>query len=127
MKNNEFRFDHAAQTIILTKKFAKAAGMINSREYRTLATLHKDYPDYTVELKEIAKREGKTTYARLTYDAMRNHIRITEGETSANLCNLETYIEAYKGSGCYPKVKKWFLDHYPTYADVNQTMASITQ
>ena len=122
MMNNEYRFDHAAQTITLTKKFNKAAGTLGSREYRILKQLRADYPDYTIELKEIAKKEGKKSYAKLTYDAMRKHICLLEGEASANLRNLNACIEAYKGSGCYPKIKKWFLDNYPDYAEANATM-----
>lgn len=125
-KQNEYKFDHMAQTITLTKKFAKAAGVLNSNEYRILKQLRADYPEYAIELKEIARKENKKSYANLTYDAMRNFIGTLEGDTSDNLRNLNTLITLYSGSGCYPKVKKWFLDKYPNYGDANAAVEKLS-
>ena len=125
-KQQEYRIDFQSKTITLNKKFAKAAAVLNSKEYRVVKKLRTDYPDYAIELKEITKKEGKKSYAKLTYDVMRNYIRKVESETTDNLRNLNTLIEAYKGSGCYPKVKKWFLDKYPDYTDANATMDKIS-
>ena len=121
-KQQEYKVEFQSKTIILNKKFAKAAGVLNSKEYRVLKQLRADYPEYTIELKEIAKKEGKKSYANLTYDAMRGFICAVEGADAANLRNLDTVIATYKGSGCYPKVKKWFLDTYPKYGDANAAL-----
>lgn len=125
-KQQEYKIDFQSKTITLNKKFAKAAGVLSSKEYRVVKKLRADYPDYAIELKEITKKEGKKSYAKLTYDVMRNYIRMVESETTDNLRNLNTLIEAYKGSGCYPKIKKWFLDKYPDYPDANATMDKIS-
>lgn len=125
-KQQEYKVDFQSKTIILNKKFAKAAGVLNTKEYRILKQLRADYPDYTIELKEITKKEGKKTYLNLTYEVMRNYIYTLDGADAENLRNLNTLINAYKGSGCYPKVKKWFLDNYPDYADANATMSKIS-
>ena len=116
---NTYKINHIDQTITLTKKFAKEAGILNTPEYRTLNQLRTDYPDYTISLREIAKRENKKSYANLTYDAMRQFITIVEGEQAENLRQLELVIELSKGqTGRYAYVKAWFLKHYPDYNNV---------
>ena len=54
-----YRPDFDTMTIILTKKFAKSASLVGSKDYNTLCRLRKDYPDYKVVVREIAKKEGK--------------------------------------------------------------------
>ena len=125
-KMNEYKVDVVAETITLTKKFAKAAGVLGTREFNTFKQLRADYPDYAVQVREIAKKENKTSYANLTYDFMKTYIRTIEGETSENLVNLEKVIELSKGqAGHYAYVKTWFLEHYPNYQDVLATMNAI--
>ena len=123
---NEYKVDVVAGTITLTKKFAKAAGVLGTREFNTFKQLRADYPDYAVQVREIAKKENKTSYANLTYAFMKNFINTVEGEASENLVNLENVIELSKGqAGCYAYVKTWFLGHYPKYQDVLATMNAI--
>ena len=124
---NQYKIDHIAQTITLTKKFAKSAGIINSPEYTLFKQLRADYPDYTICEREIAKKEGKKSYANLTYEFMKDYILITEGEGSENIRNLETVITISKGqAGCYAYVKTWFLKKFPNYNDVLVTMEALT-
>ena len=54
-----YEIDFINSKIILTKKFYKAAGTLNSNEYRILVQLRRDNPTFTVELREIKKKEGK--------------------------------------------------------------------
>ena len=125
-KMNEYKVDVVAGTITLTKRFAKAAGVLGTREFNTFKQLRADYPDYAVQVREIAKKENKTSYANLTYGFMKTYIRTIEGETSENLVNLENVIELSKGqAGCYAYVKTWFLGRYPKYQDVLTTMNDI--
>lgn len=125
-KMNEYKVDVVAGTITLTKRFAKAAGVLGTREFNTFKQLRADYPDYAVQVREIAKKENKTSYANLTYDFMKTYIRTIEGETSENLVNLEKVIELSKGqAGRYAYVKTWFLGRYPKYQDVLATMNAI--
>ena len=125
-KMNEYKVDVVAGTITLTKKFAKAAGVLGTREFNTFKQLRADYPDYAVQVREIAKKENKTSYANLTYAFMKNFISTVEGEASENLVNLAKVIELSKGQpGHYAYVKTWFLERYPKYQDVLATMNSI--
>ena len=99
--------------IILTKKFYKAAGTLNSNEYRILVQLRRDNPTFTVELREIKKKEGKQSYRNLTYENMRNHILICEGEDSKALKDFD-HVKALSQAqaGPYAYVKTWFLKQY---------------
>ena len=123
---NEYKIDVVAGTITLTKKFAKAAGVLGTREFNTFKQLRADYPDYTVQVREIAKKENKVSYANLTYDFMETFIGMVEGEASENIGNLAKVIELSKGQpGHYAYVKTWFLERYPNYQDVLATMNAI--
>ena len=123
---NEYKIDVVAGTITLTKKFAKAAGVLGTREFNTFKQLRADYPDYTVQVREIAKKENKVSYANLTYDFMKTFIGMVEGEASENIGNLAKVIELSKGQpGHYAYVKTWFLERYPNYQDVLATMNAI--
>ena len=123
---NEYKVDVVAGTITLTKKFAKAAGVLGTREFNTFKQLRADYPDYAVQVREIAKKENKTSYANLTYAFMKNFISTVEGEASENIGNLAKVIELSKGQpGHYAYVKTWFLERYPKYQDALATMNAI--
>ena len=125
-KMNEYKVDVVAGTITLTKKFAKAAGVLGTREFNTFKQLRADYPDYAVQVREIAKKENKTSYANLTYAFMKNFISTVEGEASENIGNLAKVIELSKGQpGHYAYVKTWFLERYPKYQDALATMNAI--
>ena len=66
-----YRPDFDTMTIILTKKFAKSASIVGSKDYNTLCRIRKDYPDYKVVVREIAKKEGKkNTHKNLTYQVL---------------------------------------------------------
>ena len=122
-KQNEYKINHIEMTITLTKKFNKNAGIINSIEYGILKQLRADYPDYTICLREIAKKENKNSYRNLTYASMKRHIVIFEGEGSENIRNLEKTIELSKGQpGHYAYVKAWFLKNYPNYNEIPADM-----
>ena len=123
---NEYKVDVVAGTITLTKKFAKAAGVLGTREFNTFKQLRADYPDYAVQVREIAKKENKTSYANLTYAFMKNFISTVEGEASENIGNLAKVIELSKGQpGHYAYVKTWFLERYPKHQDALATMNAI--
>ena len=110
-----YRTDFNTQTIILTKKFAKSASVVGSKDYTILCRLRKDYPDYSIVVREIAKKEGKVNPNRnLTYDHMRETITIKHGKESKELAALETIIiESKIKPAPYLHVKDWFLRQYP--------------
>ena len=116
-----YRPDFDTMTIILTKKFAKSASIVGSNDYNTLCRIRKDYPDYKVVVREIAKKEGKkNTHKNLTYKAMKVFIEntITEAEAQAKaLTELANAQILGKGQTCgaYLFVRDWFLKKYPNY------------
>ena len=104
--------------IILNAAFAKKASNPFSKEYGHLQKVREDFPEFTVLIKEIKKKEGKESYKGLTYDYMRAYIMSHEkGEDRVNA--LMEFDELLLISQChskgrrYPVIKSWFLDNYP--------------
>ena len=112
-KSQQYEVDFINSKIVLTKKFYKAATILNSPEYTTLMQLRRDNPGFAVELREIKKKEGKKSYRNLTYDNMRNYIITLEGEKSENLAEFDKVQKLSKvQAGPYAYVKTWFLKKY---------------
>lgn len=108
-----YEIDFINSKIILTKKFYKAAGTLNSNEYHILVQLRHDNPTFAVELREIKKKEGKHSYRNLTYKNMRNYIVASEGEQSKSLKQFDDVLKLSKiQAGPYAYVKTWFLKQY---------------
>lgn len=114
-----YEIDFVNQKIILTKSFAAKAGTIESAEYTMLLEVRKNFPEFKIELREIAKKAGKKTYAKLTYDNMRMYITTVFGKNSDQLKELENVIKVSKSlSGKYAYVKSWFLEKFPHYDEL---------
>jgi len=112
-KTQQYEVDFINSKIILTKKFYKAATILNTPEYTTLMQLRRDNPGFTIELREIKKKEGKQSYRNLTYANMRNYIITLEGEESENLKEFDKVLKLSKvQTGPYAYVKTWFLKLY---------------
>ena len=56
---NPYEVDFINSKIILTKKFYKAASILNSPEYKTMLQLRAENPGFEIAIKEIKKKEGK--------------------------------------------------------------------
>jgi len=114
MKNNSFNLDHAAQQIIVTKSFLKEAGIIGSEAYNALVRVRQDLPDYKIVAREIAKKPGKKSYGKLTYERMAEHIEAKEEENApAVLAEFERVKRLSQiQAGKYAFVKTWFLNRY---------------
>lgn len=112
MKNTttNFTINAAAKEIIITKKFEKAANIIGSNEYKDLVTLMKDFPEFSIKVKEIKTKKGKKTYNGLTLDEMRRFIR-TRNEEELLMFEKVVAIAKHK-KGSYAITKKWFLNKY---------------
>lgn len=113
MKNYEFDFDN--KQIVATKSFLKAAGIVGSEEYSILVQVRRDFPDYSIVQREITKKQGKKTYGKLTYKAMREFIEAQEDEAIVPFVltefqRIQDLSKAYSASYAY--VKKWFLTRY---------------
>ncbi|MBR6569686.1 MAG: hypothetical protein IKK75_04470, partial [Clostridia bacterium] len=74
-KFNEYRIDPIENKIIVTKKFAKAAGVLNSPEYKILQQARMENPGFPVVLRDIRKAEKKNTYRNLSFANMEMYIR----------------------------------------------------
>lgn len=112
-KNSRYEIDHINAKVILTKQFAKAASILNTPEYLTLLELRRNHPDYTFELREIRKKEGKKSYRNLTYERMEDYIITREGKGSDAHKEFEQVKKLSQiQAGSYGYVKKWFLNKY---------------
>ncbi len=113
-KNNGYEINYIENTITVTKKFLKEAGIIGSPAYIALANVRKDLPDFMIVQREIAKKPGKKTYGKLTYKVMREFIAAQEEENAAAV--LEEFDRVQRLSkiqnGAYAFVKAWFLNRY---------------
>ena len=112
-KNNHYHIDHINAKVILSKKFAKSASILNTPEYLTLLELRRNHPDYTFELREISKKEGKKSYRNLTYERMEDYIINREGKDSdVHKEYVKVKMLAQVQAGPYAYVKSWFLKKY---------------
>lgn len=109
--NREYTFDYANNTIILTKKFSKEANEFNSAAYKTLKQLIKDFPTYTIKVKEIKKKENKRSYKGLTISEMKRFVEKIGKKELEEFNNVKTIAESRSFSS-YGTIKKWFLDKY---------------
>lgn len=112
-KNSRYEIDHINAKVILTKQFAKSASILNTPEYLTLLELRRNHPDYTFELREIRKKEGKKSYRNLTYERMEDYIITRDGKGSDAHKEFEQVKKLSQvQAGSYGYVKKWFLKKY---------------
>lgn len=113
MKQNlGYEIDYVEGKIIVSKKFLKEASDVSTTAYSELVQIRRDYPEFTIEPRQIAKRESKMTYGKLTYQFMREYI-----ETKANKDQVLVEFEQIQKlakfqSAQYVFVKKWFLGLY---------------
>ena len=113
-QNRGYEINYIEGKIIVTKIFLKEAGTIGSAAYTELAKVRRDYPDFTIEQRQIAKKQGKKTYGKLTYKVMGEFIEAQEEENApAILADFERVKALSKvQSGSYAFVKTWFLNRY---------------
>ena len=115
-KNANYNIDFITATITITKRFYKAASVLNSPEYKEMMQLRRENPTFSIVLREIKKKEGKKSYRNLTYENMQTFIENYETDDGVRADRLKEY-EAVKAlskvqSGPYAYVKNWFLKQY---------------
>ena len=112
--NNGYEINYIENTITVTRKFLKDAGVIGSPAYNELARVRKDLPDFQIVQREITKKQGKKTYGKLTYEVMADFIAVKEEEDApAVLAEFERVKALSKvQAGQYAFVKNWFLNRY---------------
>lgn len=106
-----YAINFVAGEIIITKRFSKAAGIIDSDAYKTMLALRKDFPDFEIVIKPIEKKENKVTYKGLSIEEMKRFITANRDKEEQEL--FEKILKLQQGKkGKYATVKKWFLDNY---------------
>ena len=113
-KTAGYEINYIENTITVTKKFLKEAGIIGSPAYKELAQVRKDLPDFQIVQREITKKQGKKTYGKLTYEVMKDFIAVKEeGNAAVVLAEFERVQALSKvQAGSYAFVKTWFLNRY---------------
>ena len=115
---NSYKINHETKTITITKSFAIACSIINSKEYREFTSFKKDYPDYEVVRRTAKVRAKKQTHSGLTFNFMEKYLNTLENSAAA-VKELEAVKAYYKGSPAYyAKVKNWFLTNHSDYENV---------
>lgn len=121
-KKANYEIKHIEMEIIVTKKYYKAAGILNSPEYKELMDIKAKHPDYTIRLREIQKKANKKSYRNLTYENMKAFIMAKETDEKVRAMRLkqfDTTMELAKVQrGKYAYMKNWFLK---LYGDVYKT------
>ena len=101
-----------AKEIVMTKAFEKKASKVGTDEYNELVALMRDFPTFTIKVKDIKKKAGKKTYKGLTVAEMRRFIA-TVGEKEVRVFDKVVEIAKQRHqTGSYAVVKKWFLNNY---------------
>lgn len=119
---NRLWVDFTNNRIMMDRTFAEKCRDTRSTEYEHLQRVRQDYPEFSVQRREIKKNVSKETYAGLTYGYMEHYI-ITREEADTRAAVLAEYnelrliSECHKRSRRYPTIKKWFLEKYPQIAE----------
>ena len=100
------KIDFMEKKIVVTKKFLANASRYGTEEFKQLAAVTKELPDYMIEEKPVS--HCLTPMKGLTYSKMEYIIR-TEGEDE----DLNQFYSLRSMEYNYGIVSKWFLSKYP--------------
>ena len=123
-QNHGYELDYVNNTITVTKSFLKEAGIVGSAAYTALAQMRRDYPDFTIQQREIAKKPGKKSYGKLTYKVMGEFIAAQEEDNAAAVLAEFKHVQQLSKvmNGSYAYVKTWFLKRYEdAFSQKNET------
>ena len=114
MTNTNVRIDFQRETIIITKAFAKSAGIYGTDEYKSLKEMKSDFPEFKIEVRTAPKKTSSTN--KITLVTMENYIKKhdPDGKFIAEFKkfkNEESGDNLHKTS--FFEIKKWFLEQYP--------------
>lgn len=125
----KFKVDFTSKTLTITKAFAEKAENPNSKEYKTLRRIIKDFPDF-----EVVRKTHKTPskyrtkggeiykcnqYKNLSYKNMERFMNaLPEGESKTQVLEAYKFLR-YKAGGVqtstYKAVRDWFVEQFPYY------------
>lgn len=105
-------------TIEVTKAFAKKASKFNTKEYKDLQSVRRDYPNFEVVVR--TSKTNKNSYKGLTFEYMETYIKAHDDENNTIMKDFldlrgqsEEAIEAMADSASYGEIKAWFFEQYP--------------
>lgn len=103
-------FDYLTNTLFATKSFLKAAGVLNSTEYRILMAYRADHPDMT-----IVPNETRTGKKRISFAQMADYIKIIDkdGQFMEQFKTVKGLSKIQPSP--YKYVKCWFEATFPDY------------
>ena len=116
MMNTRLTINTAANTIEMTKEFAKKAKYFGTDEYNMLQIARKDYPTFSVTTK---KTKSKENYKGLTLDYMKKYIELHPQtlvlEVLRTLVGLDENGEKIEDAETtsYGEIRAWFFGCYP--------------
>ncbi len=125
----KFKVDFTSKTLTITKAFAEKAENPNSKEYKTLRRIIKDFPDFEVVRKthktpsKYRTKDGEeyncNPNRHLTYKKMEIFIdSLKDGESKKEVKNAYKFLR-YKAGGVqtstYKTVRDWFVEQFPYY------------
>lgn len=111
---NAVRINHDERTIVITKKYAKAASVYNTNAYNELTTIKRENPNYQIIVREVSKKTSVNN--RITLSTMENYIKMHDPDDKImeefKKMRDEKVGENLEKTNFF-KIKKWFLEKYP--------------
>ena len=134
-KKNGYTISHNDKTITLIKAYAKKANTPGTKEFRELAQLHKNYPDYDIVMRTATVSDSKEVHDGLTIELMEKIIA-RQPELKKEYDDFVAFwgreVKDKKNPGKtvirapYGKTKSWFLKKVPNYQDIDLTQPATT-
>ena len=119
--------NYTTNTIMMTKKFAKAAEKFGSEEYKNLQEARRDNPNFKIVVVSRKTTTKKDTYKGLTYSYMKTYIKAHDDDQHSIMAEYEMLRgiseaakEALAEPCSYNEVKTWFLKTYPAIANFHK-------
>ena len=117
---------NATRTLVLSKKFAKAAAKYGSDEYKMLQDARRDYPDYEV-VEATKAKSSKDPYKKLDFEFMEKYIKAHDDEEKTIMkqyLDLRAMSKEAIANGAasksLPEVRSWFLNKYPQIKEYHE-------
>jgi hypothetical protein len=125
--NGTYKVNFAENTITITADFAKAMSNPDSKEYKTIAKIRKDFPDmelvrktHKTPTKYTSKSTGErfncNQFKNLTYKNMETFIMgLPAAEAYMNeYLFLKNYAAEVQTNG-YTIIRRWFMAQFPDF------------
>ena len=110
-----YKINFAANTIVITSDFEKAAHDPNTEQYRLLKQIQSDYP--AMRISRMTRRSPKACNPSkgLTYANMERYINVYDNAAELRERFEEVKELAAAQTNSYMYVKRWFVAQFPNY------------